>query len=583
MIILKRINKLILAVIIVFITMLFKTLSAQVNFTAPELIGRVTDNSITINVESDEIIDYYYEIGFESGIYSVRIPEANYFTSKANEPFEIIIDELSSNTRYFYRLVYSTDNGNNWIERDEYSFHTQRPAGNNFVFTITSDSHQSTKTSNPVSKLYIKTLSNVDNDNPDLHFDLGDTFAMTEVAIGDTNNTREQYLVQRSSMGLISHSTPIYLVIGNHEDEEGWNLDDAGDNLADSKPIMSTNARKKYFLNPIPDEFYSGDSNNSQMEIDGDHLREDYFAFEWGDALFIGIDPYWNTLTKPYSGTAGGEEDDEVVGDRWDWTLGEEQYLWFKQTLESSSATWKFVFSHQLVGGTFDYGRGGAEATDDYEWGANQNEFGLHRPDWLNDISIHQLMVDNNVSIFFHGHDHVFAKEEIDNMIYQECPQPSDISYGVGFDNYDSSETTVVINNSGHIRVSVSPSELTVDYIRAYLPAAGTNGTLAYSYKLARATSIDHSQVLDNFVLFQNYPNPFNPATTIKYSLPENDYITLRIFDLLGKRVATLVDEHQQSGHYSVKLDGSDLSTGVYIYTLSSSIKMISKKMIFIK
>ncbi|MCP4550771.1 MAG: metallophosphoesterase, partial [Bacteroidetes bacterium] len=447
-----------------FITLMLCTvnsekLSAQVNFSAPELIGRVTDNSITINTETDENLVYFFEYGSETGIYNGRFPAIGYLSSVANEPFEITINELNTNSRYYYRLVYSINNGISWVERDEHSFQTQRSVGSDFIFTVISDSHIGEEVNSSAIDLFTNTLDNVQRDNPDLHFDLGDTFSIGNVAIGDTNATQREYLSQRSNMGLISHSTPIYLMVGNHEDEEGWNLDDAGSDIASTRGIMSTNARKKYFLNPIPTDFFSGNTNSNQIEIDDDHLRESYFAFEWGDALFIGIDPYWNTMTKPFPGTSGGEEDDESVGDSWDWTLGEEQYLWLKQTLETSDAKWKFVFSHQVVGGTVRYGRGGAEATTDFEWGADELDFSLNRPNWTFSTSIHQLMVNNGVTIFFHGHDHVFAKEEIDNMIYQECPQPTDLSYGSGFNSYQNSETTVVIENSGHLRIAVSPLE----------------------------------------------------------------------------------------------------------------------------
>ena len=550
-------------------------LSAQVNFTAPELLGRITERSATINVETASNLEYYYEYGSESGVYDNRLPPSGHQTAMSNEPFEIIIDGLVSNTRYYYRLIYSTDGGNNWIARDEHTFHTQRALNSTFLFTVTSDSHQGTLSSNPSRNLYHQTLSNVSDDNPDLHFDVGDTFAMTNLEPGETEEVKAEYLSQRASFGIISNATPIYLIIGNHEEEEGWNLDDAGADIISSKPIMSTNARKEYFLNPIPDEFFSGNSDNSQLEIEGDHLREDYFAFEWGDALFVGIEPYWNTTTKPFAGTGGGEQDDEIVGNRWDWTLGEDQYLWFKQTLESSNAKWKFVFSHQVAGGTVDYGRGGAEATSDYEWGASDAEFSQNRPDWIFSTSIHQLMLDNYVSIFFHGHDHVFAKEEIDGMVYQECPQPSDISYGNGFGEYENGDSTVVVNNSGHIRVAVSSSELIVDYIRAYLPGQGTNGSLGHSYSLSPTPSgiINDSPLINDFYLYQNYPNPFNPSTTIRYGIPEDSHVSLVIYDVRGQVVQTLESNRRAAGNYTIvwngeTANGNSISTGIYFARL---------------
>ena len=464
---------------------------SQLSFIAPELIGRITNSSATVNMEADSDLIYYFDYGSSPEALNLKLPNSGYYSSPANTSFEHSFINLTANAKYYYRLVYSEDNGDNWIERDVYSFNTQKPVGSDFVFTVSSDSHIETTTGPARVNLYRKALQNIANDNPDLHFDLGDAIGMEDVALGDTSAVRAEYLMQREHMGLISHSTPIYLCVGNHEDEEGWNIDDTSV-VALSRPYMNVNHRKKHFLNPIPNDFFSGNSDNSYTDIIEDHFREDYYSFEWGDALFVVIEPFWNTMIKPYPGSQGGEINDELeTGDRWDWTLGEEQYLWFKQTLESSNSKWKFVFAHHVSGGTNLYGRGGAEAAHDFEWGASSAEFSSHRADWTYSTSIHQMMVDNATTVFFHGHDHVYAKEEIDGMIYQECPQPSDIDYGTGFNIYNNNDSTLVINNSGHLRVSVKPTEVSVDYVRAFLPSAGENGTVAHSYTILDESLLD--------------------------------------------------------------------------------------------
>ena len=92
-------------------------------------------------------------------------------------------------------------------------------------------------------------------------------------------------------------------------------------------------ARKEYLLNPIPDGFYSG--NEDQLPaIGGDEYREDYYSWEWGDVLFVVLDPFQYTMTKPYGNVTGsGEENDETVSsDQWNWSLGQDQYDSFKQT-----------------------------------------------------------------------------------------------------------------------------------------------------------------------------------------------------------------------------------------------------------
>lgn len=454
--------------------------SGEVTFTATELLGRPTDRSVTINVVAEEDLEVYFEYGTQSGIYTNRTSVAEFL---AGEPIEVVIDGLQSNTRYYYRMVYRKKGATSWIWRDEHSFHTQRARGSTFTFTVTSDSHLGFPPNLGNATLYRRTLLNVLNDKPDFHIDLGDTFPMANVK--DTAGARQVYLAQRPYLGLISHSVPIFLVIGNHENEEGWNLDDTP-----SQPLLSVNARKRYYPNPVPNRFYSGNTDPLPW-IDDDHLREDYYAWQWGDALFVVLDPFWYTMTKPYAGAAPGEPDDEkMIGDRWDWTLGWRQYQWFKRTLQSSNATFKFVFAHHVTGGTQPYGRGGAAAAPYFEWGGlnvdNTWGFNVKRPRW--DKPIHQLMVENNVTIFFHGHDHFFAKEEKDGIIYQGCPMPSDASYGTGFYNSAEYPTGVILPNSGHLRITVSPSQVTVEYVQAYL-SGSLNGQVAYTYTIMANSS----------------------------------------------------------------------------------------------
>ncbi|MEO8210767.1 MAG: M14 family zinc carboxypeptidase, partial [bacterium] len=98
------------------------------------------------------------------------------------------------------------------------------------------------------------------------------------------------------------------------------------------------------------------------------------------------------------------------------------------------------------------------------------------------------------------------------------------------------------------------------------------------------ATSISgNTEAPVNFSLSQNYPNPFNPKTVINYSIPTSQNTTLKVFDLLGKEVMTLVNERQDAGSYSVSLDGSNLSSGMYYYKIESGNFVDTKKMLLIK
>ena len=87
----------------------------------------------------------------------------------------------------------------------------------------------------------------------------------------------------------------------------------------------------------------------------------------------------------------------------------------------------------------------------------------------------------------------------------------------------------------------------------------------------------------NQFYLSQNYPNPFNPTTIIEYSIPNNEYVTLKVFDILGREIATLVNEQKSAGSYKVNFNAENLPSGVYIYKLSSGNYTTSRKMLMIK
>ena len=333
-------------------------------------------------------------------------------------------------------------------------------------------------------ELYRCALRNVAADSPDFHIDLGDTFLCEDYSgrdVLDLDDAVVRHLAQRPFLDLVCHSAPFFMVLGNHEGEQGWRLDGTADNVA----VWATNARKLIYPLPAPDGFYSGNTN--QLPFVG--LREDYYAWEWGDALFVVLDPYWYTTTKPHS--AGGSPGS---GDNWDWTLGFTQYDWLRDVLSNSSAKFKFVFAHQVTGGADTYGRGGIEAAShalggqgSFEWGgedlSGEDVFDTRRPGWGSPI--HQVLVDNHVTIFFHGHDHVFVKQELDGVVYQECPRNNDVMYGAGMFAYLYGD---LVNNSGHVRVSVSPAMVTVEYVRAYLPGDGPDGEVAYAYTVGAPT-----------------------------------------------------------------------------------------------
>ncbi|MBX2977347.1 MAG: T9SS type A sorting domain-containing protein [Ignavibacteriaceae bacterium] len=96
-------------------------------------------------------------------------------------------------------------------------------------------------------------------------------------------------------------------------------------------------------------------------------------------------------------------------------------------------------------------------------------------------------------------------------------------------------------------------------------------------------TSSEQNSIVYEYELSQNSPNPFNPTTTITYQIKEKGFTTLKIYDLLGKEVATLVNEEKQAGKYSIEFNASKLSSGVYLYELRSKEFKSTKKLLLMK
>ena len=97
------------------------------------------------------------------------------------------------------------------------------------------------------------------------------------------------------------------------------------------------------------------------------------------------------------------------------------------------------------------------------------------------------------------------------------------------------------------------------------------------------ATSVDDLTIPREFNLAQNYPNPFNPATKIQFSIPSNQNVNIAVYDVLGNKVAELINEFKSAGTYSVNFDASSLSSGIYLYRIISNNFVQTNKMMLVK
>jgi predicted phosphodiesterase len=423
------------------------------------ILGRPTKNSVTISVLS------YFEansfvVFHEQG---KTLNDTVKFNLKANLPQEIILFNLKPSTRYVYNLYFKQNGCLKYEKSIDYYFHTPRNKNEDFIFTITADSHLD---QNADTSVYKATLLNVLSDSADFHIDLGDTY-MIDKYHENYKSAQAQYIAQRYYFGLICHTSPLFLVLGNHDGEAGQRLNGRDDNMT----VWSNLTRKKYFPNPIPDSFYSG----NKLEEPFVGLTQDYYSWEWGNALFVVLDPFW------YTTRAGNDNP-------WERTLSKKQNDWLKTTLENSKAEFKFIFIHNLVGGADLKGkaRGGVEFARMYEWGGLNSDgtegFKAHRPGW--DMPIHDLLVKYNITAVFHGHDHLFAAQELDGIIYQCIPQPGAKESGNIRSAGEYGYTNGVIKNGpGYMRISVSKKAAVLEYIGTNSNDQSKNKDVIYKYK----------------------------------------------------------------------------------------------------
>lgn len=448
------------------------------------ILGRPTKGSIAISALASEPVKAFIEYSYLKSKYSNKSSAVQIDPST---PYVFEINGLKANTKVYYRVSYSTATSSSLVNTRQYSFMTPRAKNSTFAFSVQGDTHPERAGKMFNAELYSVTMANVLGQQPDFHILLGDDFSIDPlIDKGQANqvNVEKIYNTHRNWLSIAGNSVPIYLVNGNHEQAAQYLLDGTSSNPA----VLAGNARLKYYPLPAPNDFYSGD----QTKVDGIGLLRDYYAWEWGDALFISLDPYWHSkyavdnvagVTADESSTdkkSGGKGGGAKVTNLWDVGIGDEQYIWLKKTLENSSAKFKFVFAHHVLG----TGRGGVEVSTNYEWGGvdpkGKSTFSKERPNWS--LPIHDLMVKNGVSIFFQGHDHIFVHQERDGLIYQSMPNPADDTFSMFNEAAYLSGTKAP--NSGHVRVTIKPAEAKVEYFLAARTSDTTrkNLEIAHSY-----------------------------------------------------------------------------------------------------
>ncbi len=238
-------------------------------------------------------------------------------------------------------------------------------------------------------------------------------------------------------------------------------------------------------------------------------------------------------------------------------------------------------------------GSGGGITVDDAVQGSGYNEFNYVGTGWQHCSGCGSELYDQTNSWDNVSGDYVTVKFYGTQIKFYGVKDPK---HGIGAVSIDGgSETNIdfyaavrngnqlmwtspVLSNSDHVfklRVTGIKNSSSSDYFvvpdRVVISSSATTGVQrTYEKPLG-------------YYLYQNNPNPFNPTTIISYSIPRESIVTLKVYDILGRQVATLVNEQKSAGTYKVNFNAENLSSGIYFYSLQTNEKIITKKMLLIK
>jgi hypothetical protein len=452
-----------------------------------EMLARISDVSASVHlvwaraVSANGVVVQYVKVGSDSACEALGSTSAAWDTaqtvpaSAALQPagltgFKTVftLGGLAADTTYAYRVAFT-----HGTTRSSYCLHTApadwMPASApSTVFTVQADTHMD---ENSDGEVYKQTLLNALADRPRFHIDIGDTFMGNKMSrvISSLGSLEPRYIQERAHLDLIAHSVPIYLTNGNHKGEVGAGA------ATDSVAFWTTTLRKQYFSSPSP-----GTTTD----------RDSYFAVKWEmDILCVVLDVYWWSLKNPTQGDVG-----------WKYSLGKEQYEWLYATLASSAQKHKLVFIHTLVGGVHSgNGRGGMEQADFYEWGGHNADgsygFPQQRPDFRYGPIV-QILKQFQVSAVFHGHDHLFVKQDYEGIVYCTLPQPSYPSFVSTSASIPGNYTHgIILPSAGYLRFTSNQGDakLLVEYVRSVSKSTQSapankpgfvNGDVAYTFLL---------------------------------------------------------------------------------------------------
>ncbi|MBU0639413.1 MAG: metallophosphoesterase, partial [Planctomycetes bacterium] len=470
-------------------------------FATGAMIGRVTGAGAVVNLVTAAELSATVQVRVRWADTPDDLPSAPdvspvVVSSTPWERIELLISGLQPNGRYYYLVQYETsDEPGLWRDLPPAGeFATQKTAGQAFSFCLMADAHwgQPVKVV-PGSPARWNGEQCLDRilvaPAGDFLVDLGDSAHPIGIAV--EVEAVQRYVDWRAVMAPLTRKMPVYMALGNHEQEAGfyqrgpaeppahlWN----GLSSEQYHQLWATAARLKCIPNPRCDTYPEGGEGAPGYDSIADWWGDDgpwnngapmtdlqnFYAWTWGDALFVALDPFRYTLVG--SGT--------VTNSPSQWTLGPTQLRWLEDVLAASAARWKFVLAHHQVGGGLINVQGDAipDGGDEQAYArGSANE--ATRPG-TEQALVHELMLRYGVQFFMYGHEHAFCHSVKDGVNYLCCGRPTFLnrwwsrggmraSYGSIVNAQPSVPwVNALLNVLGYTRIHVSAAAVTVEWIR---------------------------------------------------------------------------------------------------------------------
>ncbi len=612
------------------IILLSFTLSNKINsqiVTNSVVAGGVTDNSARFWIRTSEPASINVELSTNADFDLSIFGEEKTSVTGTNNSVIIDVEGLSADTKYFYRVIIN-ENPEDFLLR---SFETFPPTGSKSTFSFAFGSCQQAGYQRPAETNSGNVFNEI-NLHEDLRFflQLGDWTYPDTTDLFPVNNdvfASDYFLVQKSyenkyrldyPMDKILRKMPVDYVYDDH------------DFLNNNSSALTTSFHVPFKPSVFGDDFFVAEIENPagarENSIAGykenvptypleNESRGIYHKFRYGNVEIFALD-----LRAQRSGNLYSMKKNAAT-ERWEFApppghtilgrdtspgSGENQHDWFLRNLKESDADWKFIISsvpfnisqlaaiqlgiilqdsivnfQQVPEGTTAI-FASFEMAD--KWVGFPEDF----------TSVLSFISDNDIQnvIVLSGDSHNAGMDDGTNAGLPEIMAGGlDITNSKVISIFES--FGIRIWNKGAQGVSTDKfnnafGKLTVygaDSVKMELIDEFGERFANHTVLNSNITGVEKEfeNLRDNYNLSQNYPNPFNPVTTIKFSIPWSQFVTLKVFDILGREMKTLIEQNLNAGEHSVDFGGEGLPSGTYIYQIHAGSYIMSRKMTLLK